>query len=447
MVGVVGPPREAGVMIRLHSMMLLAALTLGPWPGIAQAQTAVAQTTTTPQTTVVRRVDATIAQALLANPVTAPYRLTVGVNNGRVTLQGRVGSKAAHDVAVRTTIPFGLPISDQLVIDTTEAYRVAAWSTSGPGDSGPTTVESPVAFPSLFGPFDDPFYGLEPPAIAYPPWWPAMSQRRLNQAPQPVMAQAAQPALPPNTVEMTIDPLGVAVIRGVVPTEADKLDIGRRLAQSPGVTGIINRLTVGAVAVNPNPDPSARPADNDQPPPPPTPYNAPPRPDPTEPTGKPINPSAMPPRDGLNGRIDRAIQGRPELATAVKVANRDGVVTLSGSVPSVYEAMLAFRSVQQMPGVREVVDTLSFVVPDGSTANPLLAKGKPEDVEPYLEAQIRRQVGDVAHVDRVRLAGAQLQVQGTLAHADDRPRVEAILRSMPILRGFTLLPEFRPTDG
>jgi hypothetical protein len=35
-------------------------------------------------------------------------------------------------------------------------------------------------------------------------------------------------------------------------------------------------------------------------------------------------------------------------------------------------------------------------------------------------------------------------LQGTLEQADDRPRVEAILRSMPILRGFKILPEFRP---
>jgi hypothetical protein len=146
------------------------------------------------------------------------------------------------------------------------------------------------------------------------------------------------------------------------------------------------------------------------------------------------------------GRIDRAIQDRPELTgKAIKVALRDGVAYLSGKVPTVFEAMLAYRAVQQTPGVNAIVDSLEFLVPDGSTPNPLL-RANTEDVEPYLEAQIRRQVGDVAHLDRVRLQGDQLQIVGTLERADDRPRVEAILRSMPLLRGFKMLPEFRPLD-
>ena len=149
--------------------------------------------------------------------------------------------------------------------------------------------------------------------------------------------------------------------------------------------------------------------------------------------------------DGAAGRADRAIQDRPELnGQPVKVSVRDGVASLSGSVPTVYEAMLAFRAVQQTPGVQAVVETLRFVVPDGTGPNPLLTKAKPSDVEPYLEAQLRRQVGDTAHVDRVRLEGDQLVIQGTLEHAGDRGRIEAILRSMPILRGFKILPEFRP---
>ena len=117
---------------------------------------------------------------------------------------------------------------------------------------------------------------------------------------------------------------------------------------------------------------------------------------------------------------------------------RDGVASLSGKVPTVYEAMLAFRAVQQTPGVREVEDRLEFAVPDGTAPNPLVEKGRPEDVEPYLEAQIRRQVGDLAHVDRVRVQGDALEVRGTLGREEDRARVDAILRSMPILRGFRI---------
>jgi hypothetical protein len=182
-----------------------------------------------------------------------------------------------------------------------------------------------------------------------------------------------------------------------------------------------------------------------------------PRPEPVEPGGQPIrltepaNPQPAPPdravarADGPSGRADRAIQDRPELSgQPVKVTVRDGVASLSGTVPSVYEAMLAFRAVQQTPGVQAIADSLKFVVPDGTAPNPLLTKAKPTDVEPYLEAQVRRQVGDAAHVDRIRLEGDQLVIQGTLERADERGRVEAILRSMPILRGFKILPEFRP---
>ena len=120
------------------------------------------------------------------------------------------------------------------------------------------------------------------------------------------------------------------------------------------------------------------------------------------------------------------------------------MATLSGRVPTVYEAMLAFRAVQQTPGVREVVDRLEFVVPDGEGKNPLLQKGRPEDVEPYLTAQIRRQIDDLAHVDTVRLQGDTLTIQGTLRRGDDQARLDAILRSMPVLRGFRVEPKFVP---
>jgi hypothetical protein len=123
------------------------------------------------------------------------------------------------------------------------------------------------------------------------------------------------------------------------------------------------------------------------------------------------------------------------------VSTRDGVAYVSGKVPTVYEAMLAFRAVQQTPGVREVDDRLEFTVPDGEAKNPLIQKGRPEDVEPYLAAQIRRQAGDLAHIDLVRVHGATLEVRGTLTRADDRPRLDAILRSMPVLRGFHLASE------
>jgi hypothetical protein len=143
--------------------------------------------------------------------------------------------------------------------------------------------------------------------------------------------------------------------------------------------------------------------------------------------------------DPVGQRAIKAIASRAGLANpTVKVKVRDGVASLSGKVPTIYEAMLVYRAVQRTPGVREIEDRLEFVVPDGSGPNPLADKGRPEDVEPYLEAQIRRQVGDLAHVDRVRISGDSLDLKGTLEREDDRPRFDAILRSMPILRGFRI---------
>ena len=80
-------------MTRLHPVMLPAALGLVLWSGQSTAQTVATPPTTTPQTPSVVRVDAQIAQALLANPMTAPYRLTIAVNNGRVVLRGRIGGR------------------------------------------------------------------------------------------------------------------------------------------------------------------------------------------------------------------------------------------------------------------------------------------------------------------------------------------------------------------
>jgi hypothetical protein len=144
----------------------------------------------------------------------------------------------------------------------------------------------------------------------------------------------------------------------------------------------------------------------------------------------------------MTQRAARAIASRPDLANLpIRVKVRDGVASLSGKVPTVYEAMLAYRAVQQLPGIRDIEDKLEFVVPDGAAPNPLIEKGRPEDVEPYLEAQIRRQVGDLAHIDRVRFQGNTLDIRGTLGRQEDRDRFDAIIRSMPILRGFRLTAE------
>jgi hypothetical protein len=141
----------------------------------------------------------------------------------------------------------------------------------------------------------------------------------------------------------------------------------------------------------------------------------------------------------------RALERRPALAgLAIRATVREGIAILTGRVPSAFEAMIAFRAAQQTPGIRGVDDRLEFPVPEVGAPNPLVEKGRPEDLEPYLEHQIRRQFGDQIHIDRVRLRGDTLDVRGTVPSVEARPRAEATLRSMPLLRGFRLNSEFTP---
>jgi hypothetical protein len=136
-----------------------------------------------------------------------------------------------------------------------------------------------------------------------------------------------------------------------------------------------------------------------------------------------------------------ALTRRPAIRSQeVQVRTTGDAVTLSGKVASAYEAMLAFRAAQQTPGVRDVVDRLEFLVPDEDHPNPLVHKGRPEDIEPYLGAQMSRHLGDLAHIDSVKARGDHLEVRGTLLNAADKDRVLAILRSIPVLHGFQLDP-------
>jgi len=227
-------------------------------------------------------------------------------------------------------------------------------------------------------------------------------------------------------------------LRGVVNTMDERIGVGQKLANSPGVTQVINLLEVVPRTTAGGP--------TDAPPPPPTPPTIPLTPPVTHVPDAPrdIEPEKAPvlvDSDPLSKRISAAITKRPALeGLAIKIVNRDGVVTLSGKVPSAFEAMLAYRAAEQTVGVKEVIDRMEFTLPDADAPNPLKTKGRPEDIEPYLLAQVRRQVGDLAHVDQIRVRGDSLEIRGTLARADDAARVEAMLRSIPLLRGFRIDP-------
>ena len=158
-----------------------------------------------------------------------------------------------------------------------------------------------------------------------------------------------------------------------------------------------------------------------------------------------ISPALFVDGDPLAKRVSDAFAKRPALeGLAIKVANRGGSITLTGKVPTAFEAMLAYRSAEQVAGVKDVDDRLEFTLPDADAPNPLKTKGRPEDIEPYLLTQVRRQVGDLAHVDQLRVTGETVEIRGTLGRAEDAGRVEATLRSIPLLRGFRIEPSFVP---
>ena len=435
--------------------------------------------------------DAIVLSAIRANPLTAPYAITAAWRNGTVVLAGRVGTSVIHDMAVRTVIELGYPVRDDLVIDTAEAHRAAlAQAVGGPWSSpaGGSLVGSAPYFvypPPLFGRVDDPFFGFEPPLVSFPPWAtsdnpdPRVRQAGMPQsnvpAPGPGTAgyQGApgavqQPTVPreqapiKGNLQLTVDMAGQVYLSGVVASELDKQIIEDEARNTPGVTQVFSDLRVAtqtqptSETPPPPPEPVLRPDVRERPnlphpevipqPVRPEPKAAlAPRPD-AEPR-KPVTPDLAMARDGqkLERRVADALARRAPLAgLPISVQSRGDVVTLAGKVPSAYEAMLAYRAVEQTPGVREITDQLQFQVPDENHPNPLRQKGRPEDLEPYLTSQVRRHVGELAHVDRVRVRGDILEIQGTLPDGEDPNRLQAILRSMPLLRDFRLEPSFHP---
>jgi hypothetical protein len=433
------------------------------------------------------RPDAIVQSAIRANPLTAPYAITAAWRNGSVVLAGRVGTKAIHDMAVRTVIDLGYPLRDDLVIDTALAHRVALAQAAGgawlPAARGTLGGSAPyfVYPPPLFGRVDDPFFGFEPPLVSFPPWSTSSSpDPRVLQA---AVAPGAGPGAPGpgptgfsgaagagerqplprdaapvrGNLQLTVDISGQVHLSGVVASELDRRIIEDEARNTPGVTQVVSELRVARQASEtppPPPQPVLRPEQEDKPAQPrPVPPPQPPRPDPKAALAprpdagprKAVMPDMAMARDGqrLTRRVADALARRSPLAgLPISVQSRGDVVTLTGKVPSAYEAMLVYRTVEQIPGVREIADQLQFQVPDENHPNPLRQKGRPEDLEPYLTSQIRRHVGELAHVDRVRVRGDILEIQGTLPDGEDPNRVQAILRSMPLLRDFRLEPVF-----
>jgi osmotically-inducible protein OsmY len=332
---------------------------------------------------------------------------------------------------------------------------------AGPNGPGPMPPGAPT---NPGGPPANPGASAGMPAGI--PWTPPGQT-----AGQPVAPGAME--LPPakGDIEITVDAAGQVFLRGVAASEEAAREIEQTAWSVPGVSRVVTQLQVrprraGAAAgqepppppqpvsvqpdrlmVPPRRDPAAagnppeapRPvpaAEAEKTPEPPPPGIVPPAPSPSQPA-----PTAVAALDGqrLTRRVIDALRRRPTLAAhPIQVRTTGDAILLSGKVPSAYEAMLTFRTAQQTPGVRDVVDRLEFLVPDEDHPNPLVTKGRPQDIEPYLIAQMSRHLGELAHIDSVRSRGNHLEIHGSLLDAADKDRVLAILRSIPVVHGFVL---------
>jgi osmotically-inducible protein OsmY len=429
------------------------------------------------------RPDVMLAVALRSNPMTAPYPIAISLQKGVVVLSGRVGTKPVHDAAVRMAIDSGVRFRDDLIIDTGMAHLAAnggiAVAPAAAVARG-NLASSPYIYPPpLMGRLDDPFFGFVPPLVSFPPWWRRNQPGEAMVAPRrdPAAAPAAAATGPKSTapaanatdgrgwqrlevdpvlgqVDVSVDVAGQVFLRGSVLSEEAAHEIIAAARSVPGVTRVESQLSV-----------VPRRADHaDLPPPPPAPEPMvepdapagdrlkPPVPDaarpnpavPAPPRGSPAptTPAALDSNE-LTERVVGTLRSRPVSADlAVKVRSTGATVTLSGKVPTAYEAMLVYRAAQQTPGVTDIVDVLEFAVPDENNPNPLVRLGQAGDVEPYLAAQIRRHVGELARLDRIRASGDLIELRGRLLEPGDHERLLATLRSIPVLHGFRLEPVF-----
>ena len=348
----------------------------------------------------------------------------------------------------------------------TERGRPGGTEPDGRASNGETTGSQPGSAPNGFG-----------QATPNPGVIPGSGPAAANNVPEGEW----NPLNPPHVkgdVEITVDSAGQVFLRGVVTSEEIAREIEQTARSVPGVSQVVSQLQVkpkpADVAGRDEPPPLPQPVapgpggnplqvkprrvempDQEAPPPLPQPHAPPPVgqparnkvPEPPRPGVVPAHPA--PAQNGvgaldgqrLTHRVVASLQRRPAvLDLPIKVRSTGDAVMLTGQVPSAYEDMIAYRSAQQTPGVRDVVDRLEFLVPDENHPNPLVVKGRPEDLELYLSAQMARHVGDLAHNDSVKAHGDQIEIRGTLQDAADRDRVLAILRSIPVLHGFRLDP-------
>jgi osmotically-inducible protein OsmY len=215
-------------------------------------------------------------------------------------------------------------------------------------------------------------------------------------------------------------------VKGRVGSEAEKAAVIEHLKRTRGVKKVVDQIEVGPPA-HAAPAPATDGKDTERVPPPPAPG------DPLG--GEPPERSKEPDNRQLESK-------RPARGEAAVVRVVDGVAHLSGRVADVVAAMRQYCEAAARPDVRAIEDRLEFPVPDDRRANPLLGALPREDVERYLEAQLRRHLGDAIAVDEVRFNRDLLTIRGTVADRAARHRALAVVRSMAILRGIDVEPNF-----
>jgi len=226
----------------------------------------------------VPRPEALVLQALRANPVTARIgSRPPGNQPGRPVGDSRHAQ--IHDTAVRIAIASGYSVRDDLRIDTAETYRVAAAAAAAAGQPAypPQGLGSYYVYPPpLFGRLDNPFFGFEPPLVELSPLvargdgprpdHPA--QRRGPRDRRPLVRRGPTPTRRGSPGQLAAGRLhrddarspGRGGPAGMVPSLADRVTIGQRIAQLPGVSQVTNLLEVGRpVSETPPPPPQPDP--------------------------------------------------------------------------------------------------------------------------------------------------------------------------------------------
>ena len=352
-----------------------------------------------------------VLKAIQANPVSAPYRIKTSWQKGLVVISGRVGSTAVHGVVVQTAIDLGYPFKDDLIVDTSEAMRVASLkarsaqgsqSAQRSGQAGdPGRSINPPLFPISE---DVPTFGSEIPAIAFPPGWKRAdsdkqkatslsddsgakvgrssgSPGQTGSSGGPRTQQWIGPTPRMGRVRVTVDETGRVSLTGVVASEEARQMIEKQARATPGVNAVFSELTVELPRPVPQPEPvQGAPL----PPDPPSPVTS--STTPPSPAGsQPARPGPVREDAELMGRIYEVLAAHPVLRSlTITVNSSRGVVTLKGKVPSASEAMLAYRTTEQTPGVDSIVDELEFPPPDDEHPNPLRQGDLSEDLDHFL---------------------------------------------------------------